>query len=120
MNITIAQENGTVVITLQGEVDECGAEEIKAQFRDVSQRAPLAVAVDFAGVSHIGSAGIGKLLVFYKDLAMRGASLSLVRVPPLIYELFCEMKLDTIFAITAYTGQADDTLQQEQSAARPL
>ena len=64
MNIRITQENGTVLVTLQGDIDECGAEEIKTQFREVAQRAPHAVAVDFAAVSHIGSAGIGKLLVF--------------------------------------------------------
>lgn len=116
MKISITQENGTVVITLQGEIDECGAEEIKAQFREVAQRAPQAVAVDFAGVAHIGSAGIGKLLVFYKDLAMRGASLSLVRVPPLLYELFCEMKLDTIFSITARTDVPDGTRSREHPA----
>lgn len=117
MNISITQENGTVLVTLQGEIDECGAEEIKTQFREVAQRAPHAVAVDFAGVSHIGSAGISKLLVFYKDLAMRVASLSLIRVPPLLYQLFCEMKLDTIFAITAHTGAPQANHAREQTTS---
>lgn len=120
MNISITYENGTAVITLQGEIDECGAEEIKAQFREVAQRGPQAVAVDFAGVTHIGSAGIGKLLVFYKDLAMRGASLNLVRVPPLIYELFCEMKLDTIFSITARPGLVEEQRPREHPALGSL
>lgn len=71
----------------------------KSAFRDVTSRSPQAVDLDFAGVTHIGSAGIGKLLVFYKDLGIRNAKLTLVRVPTAIHHLLCEMKLDTLFVV---------------------
>ena len=100
MNIVVTRENQAVLIVLQGEIDEVGAEELKRRFRDVALSAPQRVSVDFAGVAHIGSAGIGKLLVFYKDLALHGTSLSLTRVPAPIFHLFREMKLDSIFSIT--------------------
>jgi len=100
MNIVVTRENQAVLIVLQGEIDEVGAEELKRRFRDVALSAPQRVSVDFAGVIHIGSAGIGKLLVFYKDLALHGTSMSLTRVPAPIFHLFREMKLDSIFSIT--------------------
>jgi anti-anti-sigma factor len=100
MNIVVTRENQAVLIVLQGEIDEVGAEELKRRFRDVALSAPQRVSVDFAGVTHIGSAGIGKLLVFYKDLALHGTSMSLTRVPAPIFHLFREMKLDSIFSIT--------------------
>ncbi len=99
MNITSTRDNNAVRLVLQGEIDELAAEELKKRFRDVALSAPQRVDVDFAGVSHIGSAGIGKLLVFYKDLAIHGAALSLTRVPSPIFHLFREMKLDSIFTV---------------------
>ena len=57
------------------------------------------VVVDFKAVTHIGSAGIGKLLVLYKDLAVYNAHLQLVNVPSPIYKMLCEMKLNGIFTI---------------------
>ncbi len=100
MNITITRENQTARLVLQGDIDELAAEELKKRFRDVALSAPQRVEIDFAGVTHIGSAGIGKLLVFYKDLAIHGTVLALVRVPAAIFHLFREMKLDSIFAIS--------------------
>lgn len=100
MNITATRDNQIARLVIQGEIDELAAEELKKRLRDVALSAPQRVEIDFAGVNHIGSAGIGKLLVFYKDLAIHGAVLSLVRVPTPIYHLFREMKLDSIFAIS--------------------
>jgi anti-anti-sigma factor len=100
MNITVHRDSHLIRLTLQGEIDELAAEELKKQLRDVALTAPHRVELNFAGVTHIGSAGIGKLLVFYKDLAIHGAVLALVQVPAPIYHLFREMKLDSIFTIS--------------------
>jgi len=104
MNILTHKDPLRTLITIQGEIDEVGAEEIKRCFRDLQVAGLQEVAVDLAAVSHIGSAGIGKLLVLYKDLAMRGVRLTLVRVPSPIYHLLREMKLDTLFPISELNG----------------
>jgi anti-anti-sigma factor len=100
MNIQTTRNNQQTIVTLKGDIDESGAEEIKRVFREVSASATQEVILDFQGVSHIGSSGIGKLLVFYKDLAIRGGRLSLIHVPPSIALLMREMKLDTLFGIS--------------------
>ncbi len=100
MNITATRDNQLARLTIQGEIDELAAEDLKKRLRDVALGAPQRVEIDLGGVTHIGSAGIGKLLVFYKDLAIHGAVLALVRVPTPIFHLFREMKLDSIFSIS--------------------
>ena len=100
MNIQTTRNNQQTIITIQGDIDESGAEEVKRVFREVSSSATLEVTIDFKGVTHIGSSGIGKLLVFYKDLAIRGGKISLIHLSPAIALLMREMKLDTLFSIS--------------------
>jgi anti-sigma B factor antagonist len=87
-------------IIIAGTIDERGAEELKTRFREIPAGQRGGVYIDFKEVTHIGSAGIGKLLVLYKDLAVRGSRLHLQNVPRNIYRLLCEMKLNSIFTIT--------------------
>ncbi len=101
MKITVQPQESLVCLALEGDIDERGAEELKAAFRQLSLEGVREVALDFDGVTHIGSAGIGKLLVFYKDLAVRSKTLRLDRASPLIHQLLCEMKLDSLFTINA-------------------
>ena len=100
MNISVSRVGDQVTLEIEGAVDERGAEELKARFRSLPLHEIKTVAVDFGKVTHIGSAGIGKLLVFYKDLAVYDAKLALVKVPALICQMFVEMKLDTLFSIS--------------------
>ncbi|MFH0881112.1 MAG: STAS domain-containing protein [Lentisphaerota bacterium] len=100
MQVDTTKGEGRIQIRVRGDVDERGAEEMKASFRSLSLSGLREVVVDFGGVTHIGSAGIGKLLVFYKDLAIHGATLQVVNVPADIHLILCEMKLDTIFTVT--------------------
>jgi len=58
------------------------------------------VTFDFEKVTHIGSAGIGKFLLFYKDLALKGGKIRIENVSDSIYELFNVLKLETIFTIS--------------------
>jgi len=102
MEITITNEGqGTVRFTVSGKVDERGAAQIKSRFIETSSAGGLTHAVfDFRALEYIGSAGIGKLLLFYKELAARGGSLRIIHSPPAIAQLFREMKLDTILSIS--------------------
>lgn len=99
MNIQTSRTGQNALIAIKGDIDEAGAEELKKSFRDIAGTGATSVRVDFKEVSHIGSSGIGKLLVFYKDLSIRGASLEVVNVPHAIAELLREMKLDTLFRV---------------------
>lgn len=100
MTTNITWTDGELRIVVEGDIDERGAEQLKEQFREWQRHETRQVTVDLGRVNHLGSAGIGKILVLYKDLAARNARLALVNVPGSIYGLLCEMRLNVLFSIS--------------------
>lgn len=100
MEISVNVSGDAARLVVAGEIDESGAEEMKRRFGDIDLGKAKTVAFDFNQVSHIGSAGLGKLLLFYKAVAFAGGTMSVERVPPGIWELLQQLKLDTIFTVT--------------------
>ncbi len=100
MDLAVSQEGDRVRFEIVGNVDEKGAEELKRRFRELNITAVREVIFDFGKVTHIGSAGIGKLLLFYKDLAVIGGSIRIINTSETVYELLTVLKLDTIFTIS--------------------
>ena len=100
MQITITQSENSALITVNGEIDEHGAEEFKRRFAEVRLAANITVTLDFLGVTRIGSAGLGKLLLFYKSVESHGGVIRIERVSPFIFDLLTQLKLNKIFAIT--------------------
>lgn len=99
MELTVDQSQTSARITIKGEIDEPGAEKLKAGFNTLDKTLLKSIVLDFNGVTHIGSAGIGKLLLFYKDIAIGGGSMEIINVPAPIYDLLLTLKLDSVFKI---------------------
>ncbi len=100
MEITVTQSGNEARFEITGRIDENGAETLKKRFQDINSDNLTDAVFDFRHVTHIGSAGIGKLLLFYKDLALRDGRLRIINASPTVHELFTVLKLDTIIAIT--------------------
>ncbi len=100
MDLTITQNDNQVRFEIRGDIDEHGAEILKRRFREINISAINCAVFDFKAVTHIGSAGIGKLLLFYKDMALNGGSIRIENVSETVWELFNVLKLDTIFILT--------------------
>jgi len=100
MDIETIQTGAQVRIVLQGIVDEKGADELKKQASQLKFDAVQEVVIDCREVRHIGSSGIGKMLLLYKKLASKGGTFSVVNLQGPMFELFTELKLDTLFSIT--------------------
>lgn len=100
MAISIVNESGKITINVDGVIDEKGAEELKGNFTQLQVAPPPYVVLNLSGVGHIGSSGIGKILLFYKNLAIKNSRLELVGLSPMLFELFHELKLDSLFAIS--------------------
>jgi anti-anti-sigma factor len=99
MEIKTELHGDQVNFTLIGVVDEFGAEELKKEFTRVDVNKIKKAVVNFSGVTEFGSAGIGKLLLFYKTLKLNNASLHLTQVPGNVYETFRITELDSLFSI---------------------
>ncbi|GBC63034.1 anti-sigma factor antagonist [Desulfonema ishimotonii] len=99
MELQIKREAERVVFYIRGDVDETGAEILEDRFRELDLSGVGEAVFDFKEVPHIGSAGIGRLLLFYKDMAINGGEIVVQNVPEPISELFEMVKLDSIFKI---------------------
>lgn len=100
MNMLVEQDEDRARLVLSGAIDECGAADLKERFRELDPNRVKLVILDFAKVTQIGSAGIGKLLLFYKTLAGHGGEIRLVKLPAHIRELFEELHLNTLFTLS--------------------
>ncbi len=100
MELSVTSEADRVRFAVKGEIDEKGAEHLKQRFRELGSASFNELIVDFQKVTHIGSAGIGKLLLFYKDMAVKGGKIRLENLSQNLYDLFITMKLDTIFMLS--------------------
>ena len=100
MEISVEKKENSIRFTIVGEVDEQGATVLKEKFRSLYTASFTKVSFDFKNVTHIGSAGIGKLLLFYKDVAMNNGTIGIEHIPPGIYELFLTLKLETVFLLS--------------------
>ncbi len=100
MDCKLDMAEGTVRITLGGRIDEAGAEELKKHLQQVTAQTVTDAVLDLAQVTYFGSAGVGKLLLFYKAVASREGKISIVNIPRDIYQHFKRVQLDEIFALS--------------------
>lgn len=100
MNIKISKEAEKSVVHLSGSIDIPGAETLKKSLTQILEdEATNEVSIDFAGVNFIGSSGIGKLLLFYKNFTSRGGKVQIINLNKEITALFKAIKLDKLFNI---------------------
>lgn len=101
MHIDMSQTGDSILFTIHGEINEQGAETIKKRVRDATKSKKCAELIfDMKDVTHIGSAGIGKFLLFYKDIALENGQIKLINSPSHILHLLKSMKLDSLFTIS--------------------
>lgn len=99
MEIDVEQSDGRVRLLVSGILDEKGAELLKSRLASINTGQVREVELECANVRHFGSSSIGKLLVFYKHFTSGGGKLKVSNLPSPIYEMFLELKLDTLFPI---------------------
>ncbi|MET8795488.1 STAS domain-containing protein [Nocardia sp. NPDC004568] len=76
LDVAVRAENGTAVVTVQGEVDMASAPQLQAALED-AQRGGDPLVVDMSEVGFLGSAGLSVLLVI-SEAAEPGAGLRVV------------------------------------------
>lgn len=100
MELLVEQDHDRALFVITGAIDERGAADLKERFKELDTRSIQRVILDFSQVTHIGSAGVGKLLLFYKELSTHGGEIRISNAPPHIRELFSELNLNSLFTIT--------------------
>jgi len=100
VELSMSLENKTAHLTLIGDIDDEGANKLKAKLTEIQNKDLEEVIFDFAGVKFIGSTGIGKLLLFYKSLSAKGGRLRITNMSTDLHTMFTVIKLDKIFNIS--------------------
>jgi anti-anti-sigma factor len=96
----VTEEKDIARFTIEGDIDEKGAEILKQRFNELNLAALKETVFDFKDVQHIGSSGIGKMLLFYKKLAVSGGIIRIVNASEAVYDLLLALKLDSVFEIS--------------------
>ncbi len=99
MDFTTSQMNDDIRFTVRGNIDEKGAADLKAGFEGVNLSGLKNAIFDFAKVTYLGSAGLGKLLLFYKTLMTAGIEMRVENSPSDIRDLIKELNLHTLFTV---------------------
>lgn len=100
MNISYSYNDDTVTVVIDGNIDTTGGSQLNDKFQEILNNDYIKFAnLDLKGVNSINSAGIGKLLRFYKHFNKCGGELKIVHVSDKLYELFKDINLDKIIAI---------------------
>jgi anti-sigma B factor antagonist len=100
MQIRIEQSADHIRLIPQGQIDHDGSDALKTAFGGLPLTSQSKVVLDFREVTYIGSAGLGKLLLFYKRLAALKAEMRIEGAPAAIQALLKELRMDTLFSIS--------------------
>jgi len=99
MNVKVNVDGKKTFMAVSGSIDIPGAERLKKSLTSVLESDSNEIVIDFEEVNFIGSSGIGKLLLFYKNFTGKGGKISIVNLNKEITMLFKAIKLDKLFNI---------------------
>ncbi len=101
MELKIIQEESRVRFDISGDIDEEGANDLENSFYKLDMSSTKEIIFNLQEVSHIGSAGMGRLLLFYKDSSIGGGGkIRIENVSETVSELLKIVQLDRLFPIT--------------------
>jgi len=99
MDVKMTVEGKETLMAVSGSVDIPGAERLKKSLTKVLESESKETTIDFEEVNFIGSSGIGKLLLFYKNFTAKGGRIKIINLNKEITMLFKAIKLDKLFNI---------------------
>jgi len=101
MDLDISIEQDKVRVTILGAIDTAGGSELSAKFAELARDPSLKHAeFDLSEVPSITSAGIGKLLAFFKHFDQGGGGMRIVALSPQLERQFKEIHLDQIIPMS--------------------
>ena len=99
MEISIHKNEQSVYIEIIGPIDNETAEELKDEFKELLGENFTEAIFDLRFVPFITSSGIGKFLLFYKNIISSGRTMKINGISDNLYDLFKSIKLDQLFSI---------------------
>jgi anti-sigma B factor antagonist len=100
MDIVTNRNEGALFIKVSGAVDTSAAEILRSELNKIANQKPQKVIMDLSLVPTMGSSGIGKILMFFKNLDGMKSSFEIKGIHENLYNIFKAVKLDKLFTIS--------------------
>jgi anti-sigma B factor antagonist len=100
MDVVTKKDGDTLFIKVSGPVDTSAAEILKSELNKVVIQKPSKVIMNLSLVPTMGSSGIGKILMFFKNLDSMKSSFEIKGIHENLYSVFKAVKLDKLFPIS--------------------
>ncbi|QTA78148.1 Anti-sigma factor antagonist [Desulfonema limicola] len=100
MNIKVNAQGYRIDINISGSVDQFSAKTLKTEFEKLQLSQVKEIIINMDQVTYIGSAGVGKLLLLYKNFSARDGKISIINLSEDIYDMLTNMELGEIFNLT--------------------
>ena len=99
MELSEETNTGVTIVAIAGRVDTQTAPDLGHRLSELLHAGSARLLIEASRLTYIGSAGLGKLLLFYKKLSMNNAVMKIEHPSEMIREVLIELRLDALFAI---------------------
>ena len=99
LTIHVEDQDGTVTIRPEGEVDLAHSPSLRHRLMEVITEGPTRVILDLAHVPYMDSSGVATLVEALQQCRGRDARLVLAAMQPRVRSVFEIARLDTVFTI---------------------
>ncbi|MCD4652051.1 MAG: STAS domain-containing protein [Candidatus Cloacimonetes bacterium] len=99
METTLEIQKKRAIIRIDGPITSDNAHQFQEKLDDVLETEATQLDIDMSTCRNISSAGIGKLLIFYKKFMKRNGKIEIIKSSPTVYDLLKTIKLDQLFTI---------------------
>lgn len=93
------QQGDVIKIEILGGIDNESSEELKSHFNEIMNSEFSSIELNLYNVPFITSSGIGKFLLFYKNIVAKGKKMKITMINDELFELFKSIKLDKLIPI---------------------
>jgi anti-sigma B factor antagonist len=90
----------TLFVKVIGAIDTLAAENLKIELKEIILKKPQKVVMDLSNVPTMGSLGVGKILMFFKNLRESNSIFEIKGIHENLYPFFKAVKLDKLFPIS--------------------
>ena len=99
MQITTREQDGIVILTLEGRVDNAGAGEMDRALQSSADTGQHRMVLDMAGITYLNSAGLRTVADILTRSRANGGDLHLVALSPKVERVFKIIGFDRFFDI---------------------
>ena len=97
MNIEINENNDSVNIIVNGDIEMMSIKDFKSKLLNVGETVDKDVEIDLSNVNYIDSSGVGVLISLLKRQKSKGKSLNITKVSPKVLNVLKLSSLSDVF-----------------------